>query len=352
MRVLPASLAQERWARAAWSRVAEPGDSRAARLVEELGPVDALAAVVEGRPWAPEPLRHRVAGVDLDEAVGFARRRGWRMVIPGDDEWPAGVDVLKTAPIGLWVVGPADLGEACARSVAVVGARACTAYGMGVAAELGAGLPEAGYAVVSGAAFGIDRAAHQGCLSVGGTTVAVLAGGLDRPYPATNAELIARIGATGALVSEVGPGGAPTKSRFLQRNRLIATMTVGTVVVEAGLRSGSLNTAGYAAEHGRPVGAVPGAITSRVSAGAIRRSETRRRCSSPTFQKSWTSSGEWVWTQHRGDQIRCVPRTSCLRKIDWSWPRCRSGRPSWSKRSRPTRGSTWPKPAPRSGDWN
>ena len=267
MRVLPASLAQERWARAAWSRVAEPGDSRAARLVEELGPVDALAAVVEGRPWAPEPLRHRVAGVDLDEAVGFARRRGWRMVIPGDDERPAGVDVLKTAPIGLWVVGPADLGEACARSVAVVGARACTAYGMGVAAELGAGLPEAGYAVVSGAAFGIDRAAHQGCLSVGGTTVAVLAGGLDRPYPATNAELIARIGATGALVSEVGPGGAPTKSRFLQRNRLIATMTVGTVVVEAGLRSGSLNPAGYAAEHGRPVGAVPGAITSRVSAG-------------------------------------------------------------------------------------
>ena len=267
MSVLPTSLTQDRWARAAWSRVAEPGDRRAVVLVETLGAVDALAAVVENRPWAPEALRTRVAGLDLDEVVQFARRQGWRMVVPGDAEWPSGLDALGAPPIGLWVDGPADLGGVCIGSVAIVGARACTAYGMGVASELGAGLPDAGYAVVSGAAFGIDRAAHAGALSVRGTTVAVLAGGLDRPYPVSNSELIAKIRATGALVSEVAPGGAPTRSRFLQRNRLIATMTVGTIVVEAGLRSGSLHTAGQAADHGRPVGVVPGPVTSRVSAG-------------------------------------------------------------------------------------
>lgn len=267
MTALPRALTDERWARAAWSRVAEPGDPRAVALVEQLGPVDALAAVVEDRSWAPEVLRARVATVDLEGLVSFGFRQGWRVVIPGDDEWPTGLDVLSTPPLGLWVVGPAHLGEAASSSIAVVGARASTTYGMGVAAELGAGLPAAGYAVVSGAAFGIDRAAHQGCLSVAGTTIAVLAGGLDRPYPVSNADVIGRIAATGALATEVAPGGAPTKSRFLQRNRVIATMTVGTVVVEAGLRSGSLHTAGRAVEHGRPVGAVPGAVTSRVSAG-------------------------------------------------------------------------------------
>lgn len=267
MSLLPKGLAVEVAARAAWSRVAEPGDRQAVALVDRLGAVDALAAVVEGHDWVPEALRVRAAGVDLEGLVQFAFRRGWRMVVPGADEWPTGVDALDVPPIGLWVAGPVDLASVSARSVAVVGARACTAYGMGVAAELGAGLPEAGYAVVSGAAYGVDRAAHQGCLSVDGTTVAVLAGGLDRPYPVTNAGLIERIGQTGALVSEVAPGGAPTKFRFLQRNRLIATLAVGTVVVEAGLRSGSLHTAGRALEHGRPVGAVPGPVTSRTSAG-------------------------------------------------------------------------------------
>lgn len=242
MSVLPKGLAVEVAARAAWSRVAEPGDRQAVALVDRLGAVDALAAVVEGHDWVPEALRVRAAGVDLEGLVQFAFRRGWRMVVPGADEWPIGVDALDVPPIGLWVAGPVDLASISARSVAVVGARACTAYG-------------------------VDRAAHQGCLSVDGTTVAVLAGGLDRPYPVTNAGLIERIGQTGALVSEVAPGGAPTKFRFLQRNRLIATLAVGTVVVEAGLRSGSLHTAGRALEHGRPVGAVPGPVTSRTSAG-------------------------------------------------------------------------------------
>ncbi|MBK8469899.1 MAG: DNA-processing protein DprA [Candidatus Phosphoribacter sp.] len=257
----------ERWARAAWTRVAEPDDPTAHDLIGRLSAGEALGAVLRGESWVPEALRLRVRGVDLDAMVRFATRQGWRLLIPGDPDWPTGLDQLAHPPVGLWVHGPADLAEVEAGAAAVVGSRACTAYGLGMAHDLGAGLSSRGYVVVSGAAFGIDRAAHEGCLSVHGTTVAVLAGGLDRPYPAGNADLIAGIARVGALVSEVAPGGAPTKSRFLKRNRLIATMTTGTVVVEAGLRSGSLNTATQAAEHGRPVGAVPGQVTSRASAG-------------------------------------------------------------------------------------
>ncbi len=140
-------------------------------------------------------------------------------------------------------------------------------YGDETASQLAAGLGQREYIVVSGAAYGIDAASHRGALAVGGTTVAVLAGGVDRAYPTGNSELIEQIATTGAVVSEVAPGSAPTRSRFLMRNRLIATMTTGTVVVEAGLRSGSLNTARTAAAHARPVGVVPGPVTSMSSAG-------------------------------------------------------------------------------------
>jgi DNA processing protein len=136
-----------------------------------------------------------------------------------------------------------------------------------VSTEMAAGLGERRFAIISGAAFGIDAAAHRGALAIGATTIAVLAGGVERPYPSSHAALIARIVEVGAVISEVGPGSAPTKTRFLQRNRMIATMSRGTVVVEAGLRSGSLNTARTAAEHGRVVVAVPGPVTSMMSAG-------------------------------------------------------------------------------------
>ena len=153
------------------------------------------------------------------------------------------------------------------RSAAVVGARSATAYGEMVSTEMAAGLGEQRFTIISGAAFGIDAAAHRGALATGATTIAVLAGGVERPYPSSHAALIARIVEVGAVISEVAPGSAPTKTRFLQRNRLIATMARGTVVVEAGLRSGSLNTARTAAEHGRVVVAVPGPVTSMMSAG-------------------------------------------------------------------------------------
>ena len=165
------------------------------------------------------------------------------------------------------MLGAANLQEVCRRSVAVVGARAATHYGLHQSRELAAGLAQRDVTVVSGAAYGIDGAAHEGALSVDGVTVAVVAGGIDRPYPAGHARLLRRVREAGAVVSEVPPGSAPTKWRFLARNRLIATLTQGTVVVEANLRSGSLHTARRARDHHRVVCAVPGPVTSAMSAG-------------------------------------------------------------------------------------
>lgn len=260
-------LRQDRFARAAWSRLAEPGDPRAAELVSRLGPVGALGLVLDGADEAVAAYLGRAEQLDVERDLEIGARYGARIVCPGDDDWPRGLDDLAVPPYCLWVRGPAPLEELATRSVSVVGARASTAYGEHVATDFGAGLADRGYTVVSGAAFGIDAAAHRGALAVGGSTIAVLAGGVERPYPRAHSTLIEHVARSGAVLAEVAPGCAPTRSRFLQRNRLIATMTLGTVVVEAGLRSGSLNTARCAAEHGRPVGVVPGQITSMSSAG-------------------------------------------------------------------------------------
>lgn len=152
----------------------------------------------------------------------------------------------------------------------MVGARAATGYGDHVAGELAGDLAATGDLIVSGGAYGIDGAAHRAALGAGGTTAAFMAGGVDRAYPAGHQQLFQRIRAGGVMVSEVPCGAAPTKWRFLARNRLIAAAGAATVVVEAGWRSGSLNTAGHASSLGRPLGAVPGPITSAASAGCHR----------------------------------------------------------------------------------
>jgi DNA processing protein len=153
-------------------------------------------------------------------------------------------------------------------AVALVGARAASAYGLHVAAELAFALAEAGVPVVSGGAYGIDAAAHRGALDAqAAPTVAVLACGVDVAYPRGNDQLLSRIAEHGVVLSEVPPGSAPTRVRFLVRNRLIAALAAGTVVVEAAPRSGSLSTAGRAADLVRPVMAVPGPVTSVSSAG-------------------------------------------------------------------------------------
>ncbi|WP_456826612.1 DNA-processing protein DprA [Cellulomonas sp. P5_E12] len=284
-------------ARATWSALVEPGDVVAGALVQLLGAAEALAwvraAVQAGRPDVGrlEEGRGRLAPGEVVR-IGRALARwaarlpdceprrdvdrldkvGGAVLVPGDPRWSTAVDDLGVeAPFCLWVRGDLDLAAASARSVAVVGSRAATSYGERVAFDLADGLADAGGCVVSGGAYGIDAAAHRGALARGGPTLVVLAGGVDRAYPAGNTRLLESVVATGgALVSEVPPATLPTKSRFLQRNRLIAAASRATVVVEAAWRSGAMSTAHHAARLLRPVGAVPGPVTSMASAGCHR----------------------------------------------------------------------------------
>ena len=274
----------DRFARARWSGTAEPGDADAGRLIAAVGAAraadlldsgvdaEALHELADGNfvdavaRWGP-----RVRQVDPLLHLRQAARFGARLVVPGDAAWPTGLDDLGVhAPPALWVRGNVELLGQLERSVAIVGARAATGYGEHVTIELASGLVDRGFAIVSGAAFGIDGAAHRAALASRGSTVAFLAGGVDRFYPSAHETLLTRIVDHGAVVSEVPCGTAPTKWRFLMRNRLIAAASRATVVVEAGWRSGSLNTAGHAAQLGRPLGAVPGPVTSSASAGCHR----------------------------------------------------------------------------------
>lgn len=259
-------MSDDRWARAALSRLAEPCDPAVHELVVSIGASEAVERIRRGE-GALARFGRRVAALDTGRDLEVAARVGARLVVPDDDEWPARLADLPIPPWCLWVRGSVALGEVMERSVAVVGARTATAYGESLSSDLSAGVALRGWTVVSGAAAGIDGAAHRGALAVDGVTVAVLAGGIDRVYPAAHANLIARIVDTGAVVSEVAPGSAPMKSRFLSRNRVIAAMTRGTLVVEAGLRSGSRNTVRHAVDLLRPVAAVPGPVTSMSSAG-------------------------------------------------------------------------------------
>jgi DNA processing protein len=205
-----------------------------------------------------------------DDVIGF-RRSGIRLIRPGDPEWPGQLaDLGDEQPYALWLRGNADLRFSCLRSVAIVGSRAASAYGSYVAAEFAASVAARGWAVVSGGAYGVDASAHQGALGADGVTVAVLACGVDVAYPAAHTELLGAIAAQGVIVSEWPPGRPVSRLRFLVRNRVIAALATGTLVVEAGERSGALNTARHARDLGRRLMAVPGPVTSDISAGCHR----------------------------------------------------------------------------------
>ncbi|GAB3410922.1 DNA-processing protein DprA [Schumannella luteola] len=317
------SALEERFARGVWSCLVEPGDRVAGMLIAALGAPTALRPLIdesgadgwirlladradstddptgaatallaqetdEDRPSegssgaasvrlaselaaAAERWRPRFATRPVEIAFRQAERFGTQLVVPGDPDWPARLDDLGPhGPVALWARGDRGVLTRLDDSIALVGARAATGYGEHVTAEASAGLVDRGYAVVSGAAYGIDGVAHRAALASGGDTVAVLAGGLDRFYPSGHEALLQRIVERGVVIAEVPAGSAPTKWRFLQRNRLIAALSAATVIVEAGRRSGSLNTAGHAAELGRPLGAVPGPVTSTASAGCHR----------------------------------------------------------------------------------
>jgi DNA processing protein len=277
------TIVDERLAYVALACLTEPGRKDVHDLVQAAGPVAAALQIARGNPRidGPEGVR-AMAEERLDEA----ERLGVRIAVPGDTEWPAyrldalarisrpprsdasgTVDRDVYPPLCLWLRGAPPLDEIVARSVAIVGARACTPYGEHVATELGYGLASKGFTVVSGGAFGVDAAAHRGAIAAGGPTIAVLACGVDRAYPMGHATLLERVAEVGLVLSEWPPGSNPLRFRFLVRNRVIAALTRGTVMVEAAARSGSRQTLHRAVQMGRAAMAVPGPVTSALSVG-------------------------------------------------------------------------------------
>jgi DNA processing protein len=313
------TLDDESYARAALTYLAEPADHVLGRLLRLHGATRILEAIksgsddavialesggpdsdhpetggsfadgfIVGGPTADNPGEDRYARSSVrramrrwrvrlpevpspDDVIAF-RRIGIRLVCPGDPEWPSQLaDLGDAQPYALWLRGCVDLRFSCLRSVAIVGSRAATAYGCCVAADFAASVAARGWAVVSGGAFGIDSAAHRGALSAtDGVTVAVLACGVDVPYPTAHAELLDAIAAQGVIVSEWPPGRQVSRLRFLVRNRVIAALATGTLVVEAAERSGAVNTARNARDLNRLLMAVPGPITSVMSVGCHR----------------------------------------------------------------------------------
>lgn len=262
----------ERAARMALACVVEAGDLRIRDRLRAEG-AEAVWASVRAST-TDDAWSRRAALVDLASVESLARRHGLRFVVPSDPEWPSALADLDGsepvqqwggAPLGLWVKGSASLAELAADAVAVVGCRASTAYGERVATELAAGLAEGGTTVVSGGAFGIDAAAHRGALAADGPTLAVMAGGLDRFYPSANTSLLEGVAEHGLVIAESPPGTPPSRRRFLTRNRIIAALGRGLVVVEATARSGARNTANWATTCFRPVMAVPGPVSSSTS---------------------------------------------------------------------------------------
>ncbi|MFC7620685.1 DNA-processing protein DprA [Microlunatus sp. GCM10028923] len=270
----------ERTARMVLALVSAPADVLTGRLVAAVGAVETLRlsredgaagvlSEVEAEVWRgrlaplPDPAAARSM---LDQALA----QGFGTVIPGDQHFPVGLqDLGDRVPLVLWTRGaPSFLSRPLSELVVVTGARASSAYGNYVAADFAADLGNAERLIVAGGGYGVEAAAHQAVLSVGGSTIAVLPCGLDRPYPAGHRDLLGNIGDVGLLVSELPPGTPPSRRWFQARNRIIAALAGATVITEASSRSLAMLTAMYAHDLGRGVGIVPGPITSGTSVGS------------------------------------------------------------------------------------
>lgn len=261
-------------ARRAWLalvRASGLGPVRLSRLLDAMGgPEAALAAGAAAWRQAGISDRHHAAlrapdwaGVDADES--WLEAAGHDFIARGDARYPALLQAIPSAPLGLFTAGnPALL---AAPQIAVVGARRATAQGLRDASAFAAALVQGGFTITSGMAVGIDGAAHKGALGAGGSTIAICANGLDRVYPSRHHALAHSISEHGLLASEFPPGTTARREFFPRRNRIISGLSIGVLVVEAARRSGSLITARLAAEQGREVFAVPGSIHNPVTAG-------------------------------------------------------------------------------------
>jgi len=277
------SADRERIARAVLTFLAEPGDLLVTALLQHLPAAEVVECIRSGMlpgevtdvvgaaaaGAALELCRRQLGQVPPEAELWGSRGDGIRLLCPGDPGWPERLDDLGVArPYALWTRGrDIDLRICCQRSLSVVGSRAATAYGTHMAAQIAGDLAGQGWAVVSGGAYGIDAAAHTSALAADGMTVAVLACGPDQVYPHGHQELLSAIAESGTIVSEYPPGRRPSRHRFLIRNRLIAALSEGTVIVEAAVRSETMGTARQAQQLERPVMAVPGPVTSTQSDG-------------------------------------------------------------------------------------
>ena len=265
-----ASQLTDRQARLVISIAGEPGDERVGQAVAEFGAADAVERWESG--YGADAMCKSIDRVLnsplVEQAVKSLNSVRGRFITPTDNEWPDSLDDLDTAaPVGLWCTGGGSLSDISSQALAVVGARSATAYGERMAYEIGMQGAKENVGIISGAAYGIDAAAHRGSLAGQGKTVAVLACGVDVAYPVSHRGLLSTITDSGVVVSEAPPGAKPHKYRFLIRNRLIAALSQSTVVVEAALRSGSLSTSNWAHVLNRQIWGIPGPITSATSAG-------------------------------------------------------------------------------------
>ena len=268
----------ERTARMALSMLVEPDDAVTGRLLGELGALELFRlaegddavpglSTVDAQVWRAQ--FQRSGARTLEQNLVGAERADIGTLIPGDKEWPSALDDLgDRRPYVLWTRGTTSfLARPLNDLVTITGARASTSYGEHVAGQLASDLASAERIIVAGGAYGVEGAAHRAALASGGDTIAVMANGVDRPYPMGHRELLERVADLGLMVSEVPPGTVPTRHRFIARTRLMAALSAATVVVEAGARSGSMAVARRAHELGRTVGAVPGPVTSATSVG-------------------------------------------------------------------------------------
>lgn len=271
--------ADERTARIILAAAAEPGDAVTGRMIRTVGASETVARALsdevpagpDGDTWQRR-LAPRIDAAQARRTLDDTQRYELQVLIPGEVDWPASVNALgEHAPIALWAKGNTGvLTRPVWDRLTVTGGRASTGYGEHVTTELVQTAVADSRIVLSGGAYGIDGAAHRAALASGGSTIAVMAGGLDRLYPAGHTDLLTRVGRDGLLLSALPPGAAPTKWRFMQRGRLLAALSGAVIVAEAGYRSGTLHTAAQAVELRRPLGAVPGPITSVASAGCHR----------------------------------------------------------------------------------